>query len=333
MKRAAPEPLRRKPIQLAGAAAMRGTPATANGRTAHKASVGEALAALAENILDEGRRALQRDDLEDSVVVHDFRKAMKRWRAFLRLIEPAVGSEARDLRIEARDIARRMADARDLQAALDALADIKRHAPPEAASFAGARKRLEEQREAAEGATLTPELRERSSEVLGHAGEIARTWAWDRFHFAQVADGLTIAYRRARSLIPDDWSGASGEELHTLRQRVVVHRYQMQLVEPLWPRFGKLWVGEAQRLRERLGSRQDLEVLRGLTAPRALLAPWRSRLLPLIEAREQVHVAAARKLAGRLFAERPRAFRQRIEALWESRELGGTMADASNGSG
>jgi hypothetical protein len=107
----------------------------------------------------------------------------------------------------------------------------------------------------------------------------------------------------------------------------------MQLVEPLWPRFGKLWVGEAQRLRERLGSRQDLEVLRGLTAPRALLAPWRSRLLPLIEAREQVHVAAARKLAGRLFAERPRAFRRRIEALWESRELGETMADASNGSG
>jgi hypothetical protein len=30
-------------------------------------------------------------------------------------------------------------------------------------------------------------------------------------------------------------------------------------------------------------------------------------------------VAAAARLAGRLFAERPKAFRRRLESLWESR--------------
>ena len=55
--------------------------------------------------------------------------------------------------------------------------------------------------------------------------------------------------------------------LHDLRRRVVAHRYQMELVEPLWPKFGKLWVAEAQRLRDRLGAFQDLSVLLGFTAP------------------------------------------------------------------
>ena len=92
----------------------------------------------------------------------------------------------------------------------------------------------------------------------------------------------------------------------------------MELVEPSWPRFGKLWVAEAQRLRERLGSHQDLVVLGRLTAPHQLLAPWRSRVTPLIDERKAAHVAAARRLAARLFAERPNAFRCRIEALWRA---------------
>ena len=38
----------------------------------------------------------------------------------------------------------------------------------------------------------------------------------------------------------------------------------------------------------------------------------------LIAAREAAHVKAAAKVAGRLFAEKPRAFRRRLEALWDS---------------
>ena len=41
--------------------------------------------------------------------MHDFRRAMKRWRALLRLFEPFLGEEARRLRDEARDLARALA--------------------------------------------------------------------------------------------------------------------------------------------------------------------------------------------------------------------------------
>ena len=72
--------------------------------------------------------------------------------------------------------------------------------------------------------------------------------------FDDVADDLTRGYRSARRLLPRDWPAAGAEELHELRKQMVTHRYQMDIVEPLWPRFARMWTGEAQRLRDRLGA-------------------------------------------------------------------------------
>jgi hypothetical protein len=98
---------------------------------------------------------------------------------------------------------------------------------------------------------------------------------------------------------------------------VVEHRYQMELIEPAWPRMGKLWVEEAQRLRTRLGKFQDLAVLTLKTGPHQPLAPWRSKLTPLIAHRQHDHAMAAKRISTRIFAESPKAFRRRLEALWE----------------
>ena len=74
------------------------------------------------------------------------------------------------------------------------------------------------------------------------------------------------------------------------------------------------------RLRERLGSCQDLAVFEAMMAPHQVLAPWRSRLAPLTADRRMAHLKVSAKLASRLFAEKPRAFRSRIGALWEAQE-------------
>src|SRR5882672_9996091 len=80
-------------------------------------------------LLATGRDLLARIGLDDAKAeahaIHDFRRAVKRWRSFLRLIEPFVGESALQLRHDARDLARSLAGARDAQAALDALADLK----------------------------------------------------------------------------------------------------------------------------------------------------------------------------------------------------------------
>jgi CHAD domain-containing protein len=160
-------------------------------------------------------------------------------------------------------------------------------------------------------------MRSRIVAALDRAEARIERWPLDDLTFAEVAEGLSEGYRRARHAMPEDWRAASAQELHELRQRVVVHRYQMEIVEPLWPGLGKTWVRQAQKLRNRLGAYQDLAVLARYAEPHQPLAHWRSRLQSVISQRQAQHVAAARRIAGRLFAERPKAFRVRLEGLWD----------------
>ncbi|MEA2978544.1 MAG: hypothetical protein QOF09_367 [Alphaproteobacteria bacterium] len=283
-------------------------------------AVGQALRDIARHLVAEGRTAVEDRKRVEAVAVHDFRAAMKSWRAFLRLIEPHAEADERRWRTEARDLARMLAGARDAQAALDAVADTEQHAPSHrlsSQSWDTIRAKLEELRASAETASLTNAMRTRISGALDRAEARIERWPLDELSFADVAEGLRADYRRARHLIPDNWRGASAQDLHELRQRVVVHRYQMEIVEPLWPRLGRSWVREAQKLRNRLGKYQDLAVLARYAEPHQPLARWRSRLQSVISQRQAQHVASSRRIAGRLFSEKPKAFRRRLEAMWE----------------
>ena len=287
-------------------------------------SFGDGLAAAARSIIADARRALADPELTDAEAVHEVRKALKRWRALLRLLARPLGEQADQMRAEARELMRALSGARDAQSALDALTDLRKEGtkadvPFSPTSMETISQRLTALKDAAEQTGFTKEMREKLSRYLDYATLSLERWPIKAIDFDTVADGLISTYRRARQLVPDNWTEADAEHLHDLRRRVVEHRHQMDLMEPLWPRLGQVWAEEAQRLRNRLGACQDLAVFIGLTAPHQPLAPWRSRLTPLIEARRAAHLKAAARLAGRLFAEKPKAFRRRLSALWSAR--------------
>jgi CHAD domain-containing protein len=280
-------------------------------------AVGEALRAIARDILGEARAAIADPAHSDAVAVHEFRRAMKRWRALLRMLAPFLEG-GRVLRTEARDLARTLGGARDGQSALDALDDLAKHGLTlSARSLAAMRGRIEAVRQSAETDVLTADMRSRLTGTLAQAESAVERWPLHTLTFADVAERLVLGFRDARRALPRNWPDTEAEDLHELRKRVVNHRYQMEIVAPLWPRFGRMWVGEAQRLRDRLGRHQDLTLLTGLTQPHQPLAPWRSRLAPAIAQRRQDHVAAARRTAARLFVEKPGAFRRRLDVIWE----------------
>ena len=282
---------------------------------------GDGLAAAARSIIADARRALADSELSDAEAVHEVRKALKRWRALLRLLAHALGEQADQMRAEARELMRALSGARDAQSALDALADLRKgDVPFSPTSLETISQRLTASKDAAEQTGFTKDMRDRLSRYLDYATLSLERWPLAAINFDTVADGLISTYRRARQLAPDNWAEADPEHLHDLRRRVVEHRHQMDLMEPLWPRLGQVWAEEAQRLRNRLGACQDLAVFTGLTAPHQPLAPWRSRLTPLIEARRGAHLKAAARLAGRLFAEKSKAFRRRLSALWSARQ-------------
>jgi CHAD domain-containing protein len=285
------------------------------------ATFGDGLAAAGRSIIADARRALADPELSDAEAVHDVRKALKRWRALLRLLGRPLGEPADQMRTEARELMRALSGARDAQSALDALNDLRKSDVPfSETSMKTTVARMSAIRDAAEKTTFTKEMRGRLSRYLDYATLSLDRWPLKAIDFDTVADGLISTYRRARQLVPDSFPDADAEHLHDLRRRVVEHRHQMDLFEPLWPRLGQVWAEEAQRLRNRLGACQDLAVLINFTAPHQPLAPWRSRLLPAIEARRNSHLKAAARLAGRLFAEKPKAFRRRIAALWSARQ-------------
>jgi len=282
-----------------------------------RAAIGPALRAAAGHILARARTAIADPQRSSQDAVHQFRRGMKQWRALMRLLTPSVAEAAR-LRIEARDHARSLGSARDGQAALNALDQLAEQAAAlSARSAASVRGRLEALRGSEERAVLTDELRDAIVAWLDTAAAATEPWPLDAVEFATLAAQLAAGYRSARRRMPAEWALASPDDLHELRRRVVDHRYQMELVEPLWPRFGRMWTAEAERLRDRLGKCQDLSVLERLAGPHQPLAHWRSRLLPPCAEQRAALSKRAERIARRLFAERPKAFRHRLEALWD----------------
>jgi CHAD domain-containing protein len=280
------------------------------------------LAGLLREIVASGRKPIDTPDISDLVAVHELRKAFKRWRAIMRLIAPTVGDEAEEMRIVARDLAREIAAARDSRAAQEAFADLGAAAHLPSRSHATVAERLAQLRASAEAISLTPERKARIGEMWTQAAAAVEHWPLQSFDRVEAPKQLAASYHRVRAAIPQDWSSTSPEALHRLRQRVVEHRYQMEVAEPLWPKLMQIWVSEAQRLRDRLGAHQDLVILQRLTAPHQPLARWRAQLAPLILERQAAHVTGARRLAGRLFAEKSKAFRQRLASLWDHRARG-----------
>jgi CHAD domain-containing protein len=282
-----------------------------------RTAIGPALHAIAAHMLAQARAALTDAERSNQAAIHDFRRAMKQWRALLRLLAPFL-DDARRWRDEARDRAQSLTGARDAQSARNAFDDLVEDnavLPPR--TVATIRGRLDAMRGGAEQAVLTPAPRQDILDWLDAADAAVEHWAFDSIAFDALAARLARGYRAARRSVPADWQQAQAADMHALRRRVVDHRYQMEMIEPLWPRFARMWLEEAERLRDRLGKYQDLEILERLAGPHQPLARWRSRLTPLCAERKAALTKRSSRIAARLFAERPKAVRQRLQALWE----------------
>jgi CHAD domain-containing protein len=282
-------------------------------------AVGEALRAIAHDVVSDARTVIKSPAKSNTTAVHEFRREMKRWRALLRLFAPFIGAESDKLQAAARDLARTLGNARDPQSARDAFDDLVEHGlPVSKQSIKTLRQLIDNLRTAGERNALSPKMRRHIAEMLADADDAANRWPLHVLTFPDIAKQLALGYRAARHAAPKQWSDDDAMALHDLRKMVIIHRYQMQIVEPLWPRFTKMWITEAQRLRERLGQHQDLEVLEQLTKPRQPLADWRSQLERPIAIRKRRHIAAAKRIATRLFVDKPGAFRRRLVVMWET---------------
>ncbi len=266
--------------------------------------------------------------------IHEARKCMKRVRALLHLIRPAIGEKVfnkEDRRL--RDMGRRLSGPRDCQAIIDAVAKLEKGSGPawDTSATQALKAKLYSERRRAE--------RELYKSTLEQAvADLAAT----REHYrhlklkggsGRIADGLQRCYRSARDDFKRTYKQERPEDFHEWRKSAQRHWRQMQLLKRAWPEAMDARIAAAGELSRLLGDDHDLAVLMDRVAgqKQSLGTGWdMDTFLAACTTRQDELRHSARDLGKFLFVERPSNFRQRMDAYWKAAR---DVAKAGNGTG
>jgi len=253
----------------------------------------------------------------EAAAVHETRKSLKRLRALLRLIRPAIGEETfKAENRELRDIGLSLSGARDrhvLGETLDKLLSASNLSPKSAEAL---RKRL-----GPVDGHGTPLAMDAAHERLEAARERLGALPIEGSDFDIVGRGLERSYRRARRAFAEAYRCPGDEAFHEWRKGAQAHWRQMLLLSRAWPDYLGARAAEARTLSQILGDDHDL----------ALLVTFaRSQADAVSEPAEQVEAAArgrqaelrqmARPRGERLFAASPKRLRRSVGIFWQSAE-------------
>lgn len=251
------------------------------------------------------------NDPDAAEMVHDARKAMKEYRALLRLADGALSRAARQ---EASALARSLASARDQATAREALDLLETAGLLQTSDLEAARAVLGDE---ADVMAAAEHLRTGVQDFLEGARAALATALGEELAAADLAAGLARGYGAARRGRFDD-----PPSQHETRKRVVTHRYQMSFVAAYFDGRGARRAQRAQRLRDLLGAYQDIETLRPmLHGGGESLGPAVLMRLDAAMARLQKRLRRqARQLHEKLFRRPERLFARkwgaRLAAVW-----------------
>lgn len=248
------------------------------------------------------------DELERSTPnVHAARKQLKRARATLRLLRPAIGGDLyRRENVAARDAARPLSMVRDEEALHDTRDKLVQR-------FGAAAPALRIRKSARQ--VSTRQLG-RIKAALKRSMTRARAWRLDTDEWDCLAGGLRATYRRGRRALRQARANRDTDALHEWRKQTKYVWHQLQVLTPLAAGpIGEL-ADEFHHLADYLGDEHDLAILQ-----------QRSRasgeLKTLSDRRREELQDRAFALGERLYAEKPKAFVAGLEqhwVVWQRRE-------------
>jgi CHAD domain-containing protein len=256
--------------------------------------------------------------------IHDARRCLKRLRALLRIIRPAL-SDA-DYRKQSRNLAeigRRLAPERDRIVMLATLSKIERKFGP---LPQGAPERV--------GAALADQVRpsirgakvQKRKELLAglrQSGEFFKRLKRKRIAPEHLSEGIERSYRRARQAQRHSFRDPSDEAFHSWRKAVQQHWRHMQLMSRAWPEVLGGRASEARELSRLLGEDHDLAVLATFTkkfAAGEVPADGRRKIIACCRAWQAELRDLAKFRGARLFAEPARDLSARIMLYWSAAE-------------
>jgi CHAD domain-containing protein len=260
---------------------------------------------------------------EDPVkAVHGARKHLKKTRALLRLVRPALGKRAYRRENDAlRAAGLALSGTRDADVRVETAGKLADHAAGRlpADVFDQLRDALAAEAAQARAAAADAPASELADviETLRAAELRVETWPLDEADWDTLLAGVGHAYARGRDAFAVASASPESELLHAWRKRAKDLWYHQRLLAPAWPRLLGTQAQEAHTLTELLGDDHDLAVLAArLSDDTTPLPPAvdadRAELLTLAEHRSSELRAAAAQLGHRIYAESPKAFSRRL---------------------
>lgn len=259
---------------------------------------------------------LERADEDPVKAVHEARKRLKKSRALLRLVRPALGKQAyrreNDL---LRDAGLALSGTRDADVLVQTAGKLADHAAGRlpADIFDQLRDALAAEAAAARSAGDGEPVPELGSviETLRAAELRVEAWPLDGADWETVLVGIGRAYSRGRDAFAVARATPEPELLHAWRKRAKDLWYHQRLIAPAWPDVLGAQAEAAHGLTELLGDDHDLAVLAArLSDETRPLPPTvdadRAALLALVEHRSHELRTAAADLGYRVYAESPK---------------------------
>lgn len=254
--------------------------------------------------------------------VHETRKSIKRIRALLKLIRPAIGKaiySSENNRF--RSIAASLSTTRDHDILTDALDTLEQF----------------------NGGERTPALKRARDCVTtvhdkqSHDTETAIRYAASALHASLAScsaiscrpdigeplqNGLAACYRAARKAQQDAYQNNDDETFHDWRKPVQIHWRQMALFRSAWPAEFDARIAMAKDLSENLGQDHDLKVLLTFLNKQSQAGELKAKDVRSIEALARACQTTLRRqsrpLGQILFQEPSRAHAKRIIGIWSS---------------
>lgn len=252
--------------------------------------------------------------------IHDARKALKRSRAVIRLVRPALGRKrSRAANATYREAGMALSATRDadvLIATWDAVAPRVEGVDQDVLDaarrdFEAHRDRVRTEQPADVAAVVA---------TLAEARRQVAEWPGLDDGWGTIEPGLRGIYEQGRDAMAAAVGGTDDEAWHEWRKRVKDTWYHLTLLVPAWERPLAAEEEEAHELSETLGLDHDLAVLRAEVDRRT--EPWSpheaAAVVAAIEGRQADLRAAAVVGGRRMYAESPKAFAARLAAYWDA---------------
>jgi CHAD domain-containing protein len=232
--------------------------------------------------------------------LHGARKQLKRARATLRLLRPAMGDELyRRENIAARDAARPLSRARDEEVLGQALEGLIER-------FGSAASDVHFRHTAH---ALPGKHHDDIKAALNQSMTRARAWQLDDAGWDCIEKGLRSTYRRARHALRRGRKDRATEVLHEWRKQTKYLWHQLQLLTPLAPGPIDEMADEFHQLADYLGDEHDLAVLRERVS---------GTITELIDRRREELQDKAFALGERLYADKAKTFVHGLQKEWSA---------------